>query len=234
LLPDIIFAVVSPYLLSPHLTARSPLLCPSRSPAANGRLCLRGPPAAAGLPGGAAAGARGAGGRGGDARAGVRRRAAVEALRGVRDGGRGARAAPLLLPGGVGARPRQGPRRALAQRRPGLLQLRRLRLRARYYIFFLAFVASPLGPRGPRAPGQSQGPVPAALLLSTHGRVLKHPARRIPYRIRSLSLGRLCHHPRTSMFFNYSRPFCHGHHASRYYSRSYSQPTHLSSSRSHG
>jgi hypothetical protein len=137
--------------------ARSPLLCPSRSPAANGRLCLRGPPAAAGLPGGAAAGARGAGGRGGDARAGVRRRAAVEALRGVRDGGRGARAAPLLLPGGVGARPRQGPRRALAQRRPGLLQLRRLRLRARYYIFFLAFVASPLGPRGPRAPGQSQG-----------------------------------------------------------------------------
>uniref|UniRef100_A0A0A9D517 CBP1 n=1 Tax=Arundo donax TaxID=35708 RepID=A0A0A9D517_ARUDO len=74
----------------------------------------------------------GAGWCGGDARAGVRRRgAAVEALRGVRDGGRAARAAAVLLPRRVGAGPGAGPARALAQRRARLLQLRRLRLRAR-------------------------------------------------------------------------------------------------------
>ena len=49
----------------------------------------------------------------------------------VRDGGRGQRAEPLLLPRALGARPRRRPRRALAQRRPRVLQLRRLRLRER-------------------------------------------------------------------------------------------------------
>lgn len=49
----------------------------------------------------------------------------------VRDGGGAARDEAVLLPGGVGGRPGEGPRGAVAQRRAWLLQLRRLRLRAR-------------------------------------------------------------------------------------------------------